>query len=175
MAQDPEIDLHGTPVDGARAIVQEELRRAFRARAHAVTFVHGVGNHSEGGVSPLARAVREYLKALEATPRSAVKRLEFGEESKALGRNPGCVRAHLSIAIAYSEVTFDPVAPKKPPSRSQDRKRAARHAPMPEAGGADEAIRRAEEELKKRFGASRLDEPYRPPNPNKDEWPGRLT
>lgn len=173
MAQDVTIDLHGTPVGEAAARVREELRRAFRARAHAVTFVHGVGNHSEGGVSPLAREVREWLKALEATPHGAIRRLEFGEESGALARNPGCVRAHLALALAFAEVAFDPAAAAKTPPRSQDRKRAARRAPLPDAPGAEEALRKAEEELRKRFGEKDLGKPYRPPSPNRGEWPGR--
>ncbi len=168
---DPRVDLHGATLDGLEARLEDEIRNAFQRKAQRLVIVHGAGNHREDGASPLARRTREWLKSLAATPNAAIRRLEFGEESADLSRNPGCVRVTLCLQLARGAVVFRP-APRAPAAPRVDRKRDARRVDVPDADELARQLRRAEDTMEKRYGPRRLDAPHRPPSGNKGEWPG---
>ncbi|MBL8695384.1 MAG: Smr/MutS family protein [Planctomycetes bacterium] len=165
------IDLHGeAPAEVVRRL-QDELERAFKAKIRHVVFIHGVGNHS-GGASPVASKTREFLRSLEETPDSAVQKLELGERRRDLGLNAGCVRVTLAIQLPQSQVRYT-AAPSSKTAKRVDRKLAARLVNPPDHARIDHHVRRAEDELSRRYGKPGLDKPYRPPSPKRGEWPGQ--
>jgi hypothetical protein len=167
------VDLHGETLAAVPARLSDELRRAFAMRVKRVVLIHGVGNHSGGGESPLARKVREILKGLLATPRSAIRKLEFGEESRELNRNPGCARVWLSLDLARDEVAFTPNPVTGDGRRAPDKKKLVRRSMTDTIPNEAETLRAADEELRRRFGERGTDQPFRPPSRRKGEWPGQ--
>lgn len=167
------VDLHGVTLDAVRIRLEQELRRAHLARTKRVLFIHGAGNHSETGDAPLAAAVRAYLKELLDTPRSVVRRLDFGEDSSELGHNRGCVRAWIALEVAWKDAAFVPRPPSKPASKSLDRRRSARRTL--DALTADErnAIDAAGELLRRRFGAPDTERDRKAPGDGRGPWPGQ--
>lgn len=168
-----EVDLHGVTLEEVGPRLEAELRSGFFAKARRAVIVHGIGNHSEQGSSPLAQKVREYLKALLDTPRAAIARLEFGEESRELRGNAGCVRVTFALQIARSEVAFVPKPVGRKGPRPIDRRKLARRAAAVPAPQEKKALEQAEEELRRRFGSPGLDGPYRPASEGRGEWPGQ--
>jgi hypothetical protein len=167
------VDLHGVTLAEVNTRLAEELRRAFVARTKRVVFVHGSGNHNDKGASPLAARVRDYLKALLDSPRSVVRRLEFGEESTELRHNVGCVRVTLALQLARDDVVYTPrAAPARIPPTTLDKKRVARRAPDTLSKCEQAALDEAEAALRRKFGEPGLGEPYRPPREKDGEWPG---
>jgi hypothetical protein len=169
------VDLHGVTLAEAPKRLEEELRRAFAHRAKRVVVIHGVGNHNKGGESPLARETREFLKGLLDTPRSAIRKLEFGEESAELSHNAGCARVWLSLDLARDEVAFAPRPSAGTARRAPDPKKLARRAMKGPIPNEEKALREAEDALRRRFGEPAGREkkpPSRPPNADKGEWPG---
>jgi hypothetical protein len=167
------VDLHGVTLAEVESRLEEALRHAFRARVKRVVFVHGAGNHSDTGESPLAASVRASLKRLLDTPRSVVNRLEFGEESKELGGNRGCVRATISLELSRDDVAFRPRASARAAPNVLDKKRAVRRAPESLSDRERAAIDAAEEALRRKFGGPGLDGSYRAAREKDGEWPGQ--
>lgn len=179
MVTDPEpideihVDLHGLLVSEVAKRIHEELRRAHRGGIARVIFIHGVGNHSEGGVSEVAKRAREYLKSTAATPRSVIQKLEFGEQTKDLGSNPGLVRAVIALEIPPGKVRLGP-RPPRAALGEPDRKALARRAARTVYPEEEPIVRAADEEMKRRFGNPGTRAPYRPADPSKGEWPGQF-
>lgn len=165
-------DLHGLTVAEVTARIQEELQRAFTTKTKRIIFIHGIGRHSDAGESNLAKRAREFLKALSATPYSVIRRLEFGEQSKELNGNAGCVRVTLALQLSRDQVAFTPSA--KSEHRAKPRNKiAARRAGTTANPDEDKIVKKVEDALNRRFGKPGLEKSYRPADIKKGEWPGQ--
>ncbi|MBI3817144.1 MAG: Smr/MutS family protein [Planctomycetes bacterium] len=165
-------DLHGLTVAEVTARIQDELRRAFDTKTKKIVFIHGMGNHSDDGASSLARRAREFLKALSATPNSAIRRLEFGEQTKALNGNGGCVRVTLALELARNDAAFGP-KPLRDTTGEPTRKILARRIGKMANPDEDAAVKKVEDELGKRYGKPGIVKSYKKADPRRGEWPGQ--